>query len=77
MPSAMVRRFASSSSSVLIDDVFGKYAFNDDMLQKSVPKYAYAEPSPYSHAATKRCWTPGRAPTSSWTPRPLMWSRWR
>ncbi|KAK8795127.1 hypothetical protein WA588_003976 [Blastocystis sp. NMH] len=37
----MVRRFASSSSSVLIDDVFGKYAFNDDMLQKSVPKYAY------------------------------------
>lgn len=42
MPSAMVRRFASPSSSVLIDDVFGKYAFNDDMLQKSVPKYAYA-----------------------------------
>lgn len=44
MPSAVIRRFASPSSSVLIDDVFGKYAFNDDMLQKSVPKYAYALP---------------------------------
>lgn len=36
----MPRRMASSSANVLIDDVFGKYSFNDDMLQKSVPKFA-------------------------------------
>ncbi|KAM7457901.1 hypothetical protein BLSTO_01338 [Blastocystis sp. subtype 1] len=37
----MPHRMASASANVLIDDVFGKYSFNDDMLQKSVPKFAY------------------------------------
>ena len=38
----------ASSANVLIDDVFGMYSFNDDMLQKSVPKFAYKSGVPSS-----------------------------
>lgn len=39
----MVLRRAATSTSPLIDEVFGMYSFNDETLQKSVPKFAYVE----------------------------------